>query len=101
MAAYSKGQRPYNGPYSPDFDESQVQNLSRDAYYPSCKPNVYTAESPPYGKKLDNTLDLSATIDKQVKYGFAFDDNKGANWSKDKSDSGLGGFAGPVSRNRK
>ena len=100
MAAYKKGQNPYNGPYSPDFDESKVQGLSRDAYYPSRKPNVYTADSPPYGRKLDNTLDLSATIDKQVKYGHCFDDNKGADWSRDKSDAGLGGFAGVASRSK-
>ena len=90
----------YRGPYSPDFKESKVTGLSRDAYYPSRTPNRYTAESGPKGSRLDNTIDLSGTIDKQVKYGHCFDDNKGADWSKDKSDAGLGGFSGVASRSR-
>ena len=90
----------YRGPYSPDFKESKVTGLSRDAYYPSRKPNVYTAESGPKGSMLDNTIDLSGTIDKQVKYGHSFDDNKSANWSEDKSNAGLAGFSGVASRSQ-
>jgi|SRR6516162_9038087 hypothetical protein len=41
MAAYSKGQKPYNGPYSSDFSESKVQELSRDGYMPGDKPGTF------------------------------------------------------------
>ena len=43
-------------------------------------------------------IDLSGQIDVQYAYGYGFDDNKGASWSKEKSRSECGGFSGPVSR---
>jgi hypothetical protein len=43
-------------------------------------------------------VNLSSQIDVQYAYGYAFDDDKSANWSKEKSRSECGGFAGPVSR---
>jgi hypothetical protein len=98
MSAYKKGQQ-FAGPYSPDFDESQVQNLSRDAYYPSRTPNKYTAESGPHGKMLDNSIDLSGAIDKQVAgYLHGFDNAKDADFSKLKSSQAEGGFAGIAGR---
>jgi hypothetical protein len=91
----------YKGPYSSDDGfEDFTKGMSRDASYPSRVPNKYTDGPPckgidangvPYG-----AIDLSSTIDPQVKYGFGFDDNKSANWSADKSAEALGGFAGDV-----
>jgi hypothetical protein len=99
MAAYKKGQNPYNGPYSPDFDESKVQGLSRDAYYPSRKPGVFTDSAGPTGRMLDNAIDLSGAIDKQPSgYFHAFDNDKSADFSKLKSDQAQGGFAGVAGR---
>jgi hypothetical protein len=97
MSAYSKNQRPYNGPYSSDFDESKVQNLSRDAYYPSKKPGVTTSKAGPTGNMLDNTIDLAATIDPQTPFATTFDQG-GGDYQREKSQSGRGGFTGPVSR---
>ena len=53
--------------------------------------NISLMNGVPYG-----AIDLSSTIDPQTKYGYGFDDNKGANWSADKSDEGRGGFAGDL-----
>jgi hypothetical protein len=89
----------YKGPYSPDFDESKVTGLSRDAYYPSKKPGVFTSKAGPTGNMLDNTIDLSGTIDKQPPFATTFDQG-GGNWQRDKSDAGLGGFTGPVSKSK-
>jgi hypothetical protein len=44
MAAYKKGQR-YEGTYSRDFGESQVTDLSRDAYNPGPTPNKYVSNA--------------------------------------------------------
>jgi len=40
MAAFKKGQA-YNGPYSSDFSESKVQELSRDGYMPGDRPGTF------------------------------------------------------------
>lgn len=97
LAAYRKGQNPYNGPYSPDFDESKVQGLSRDAYYPGRQPNKYDL-GPPSGNRHDfNAIDCSGTIDPQVPDAQGFDDGKGkGGWLRSKSDDGRGGFSGDV-----
>lgn len=44
MAAFRKGQE-YEGPYSKNFGESQVQDLGRDAYNPGPTPNKYVANT--------------------------------------------------------
>src|SRR5262245_70081 len=90
----------YKDPYSSDDGfEDFTKGMSRDASYPTRKPNVYGLGPPckslngdvPYG-----AIDLSGTIDPQTKYGYGFDDNKSANWSADKSDDGRGGFSGDL-----
>jgi hypothetical protein len=98
MAAFKKGQE-YRPPYDQGLDaESKAGvGLDRDSYYPSRKPNVYTADSPPKGNAFDNCLDLSGTIDPQAPYGHGFDNvGKSGDWRSTNSDSGLGGFAGKM-----
>ena len=96
MAAYKKGQNPYNGPYSPDFDESQVQNLSRDAYYPGRTPNKYDL-GPPSGNSHDAyAIDCSKTIDTIPADAQGFDDGKGkGGWLRTKSRD-QDGFSGDL-----
>jgi hypothetical protein len=90
----------WKGPYSSDDEfEDFTKGMSRDSSYPTRKPNVYGDGPPCYSIKGDTpygAIDLSGTIDQQVKYGYGFDDNKSANWSADKSADGLGGFSGDV-----
>jgi hypothetical protein len=93
----------YKGPYSSDDTfEDFTKGMSRDASYPTRKPNVY-GEGPPC-KGIDangvpfGAIDCSGVIDPQVKYGYGFDDNKGpgGSWSRTKSDDGLGGYSGDL-----
>ena len=96
----------YKGPYSSDDTfENFTRGMSRDASYPGRKPNVYV-EGPPC-KGIDangvpfGAIDCSGVIDPQVKYGYTFDDQRnskgGSNdWSRTKSDDGLGGASGDL-----
>jgi hypothetical protein len=91
----------YRGPYSSDDEfEEFTKGMSRDASYPGRKPNVYV-EGPPC-KGIDangvpfGAIDCSATIDPQVGYNHAFEADKNANWSRSKSDDGIGGFSGDL-----
>jgi len=95
----------YKGPYSSDDGfEDFTKGMSRDASYPTRKPNVYGLGPP--CKSLDGdvpfgAIDLSSTIDPQVKYGYSFDDQRNSksgtnDWSNTKSDDGLSGFSGDV-----
>src|SRR5262249_60514082 len=86
----------YKGPYSPDFTESKVTGLDRDSYDPTNDVAALRAGRPTVANYDGCGINCSGTIDPQVKYGFAFDDNKSANWSQDKSDGGVGGFCGPA-----
>src|SRR5262249_37087325 len=80
----------------PDFTESKVTGLDRDSYDPAHTADA-ARQGNPVVKNVDGRgFDLSGVIDPQVKYGFAFDDNKNANWSQDKSNAGVGGFSGAV-----
>ena len=96
----------WKGPYSSDDGfEDFTKGLSRDASYPGRKPNVYDLGPPcksidangvPYG-----AIDCSQTIDPQQGYGHSFDDQhenrNGTNdWSRTKSDDGLGGYSGDL-----
>jgi hypothetical protein len=91
----------YKGPYSSDDGfENFTKGLSRDASYPGRKPNVYDLGPP--CKSIDangvpfGAINLSATIDPQVGYNHAFDADKNANWSRDKSADSIGGFSGDL-----
>jgi hypothetical protein len=91
----------YRGPYSSDDTfEDFTKGMSRDASYPGRKPNVYV-EGPPC-KGIDangvpfGAIDCSGTLDPQVGYNHAFDADKNANWSRSKSDDGIGGFTGDL-----
>jgi hypothetical protein len=99
MAIYSKGSRPYRGPYSPDFTESKVTGLDRDSYDPA-----HTADAVRQGNPVVKNVDgrgfnLSGVIDAQADYGAGFDDARGkaGAWQRTKSDASLGGFSGPIS----
>ena len=100
MSAFKKGQE-YRPPYDKgnDAEAKAAVGLDRDSYYPSRTPNVYTSKAGPSGRMLDNTIDLSAAIDKQPSgYFHAFDNDKSADFSKLKSSQAEGGFAGVAGR---
>jgi len=91
----------YKGPYSSDDGfEDFTKNMSRDASYPGKKPNVYDLGPPCKGIDADGVpygaIDCSKVIDPQVGYNHAFDADKSANWSRSKSDDGIGGFSGDL-----
>jgi hypothetical protein len=100
MAIYSKGQKGYAGAYSPDDPDFKPAGDNLASYPVRGKPTQPGGGyGPPDGNRHDfNAIDLSGTIDPQVKYGFGFDDNKNSNWSADRGDSALGGFSGVASR---
>jgi hypothetical protein len=102
MAIYSKGQKGYSGAYSPDDPDFKPAGDNLASYPQRGKPTTPGGGyGPPDGNRHDfNAIDISKTIDPQVPFGayYGFDDQHDGNWSKDKSDSGLGGFSGPVSR---
>ena len=83
MAIYSKGSRPYRGPYSPDFTESKVTGLDRDSYDPPLTAAEVRAGKIAVKNWDGQGIDCSSTIDPQTSYGFGFDDAKGraGNWS--------------------
>ena len=51
----------YKGKYSPDFTESKVTGLDRDAYNPGPRPNKYVSNS-----RGLNSTDLSGYLDKRI-----------------------------------
>jgi hypothetical protein len=86
----------YRGPYSPDDPDFKKPGKNL-ASYPNRNPRIVGgAYGPPDGGPFNGAIDCSGTIDRQVKYGFGFDDNKNADWSSSKSDDGSGGFTGDV-----
>jgi hypothetical protein len=104
MAIYSKGSRPYRGPYSPDFKGDDVGNYQSgtgelNSYDPTNSVADLRAGRPTVKNFDGRGIDISGQIDPQTPYGFAFDDNKDTNWSRDKSDAGIGGNSGPISVN--
>jgi len=98
MAIYSKGQKGYAGPYSAD-DPDFVPAGRNLASYPNRDPSVVAGGyGPPDGGPLNGALDCSSFVDPQVADTHGFDNARGAAgaWRKTSSDSGLGGFSGPM-----
>ena len=101
MAIYNKGSRPYRGPYSPDYTGDPVGNYQsgatdRDSYDPTNDVAALRAGKPTVRNFDGQGIDCSQTIDRQASYNHAFDADKNANWSRDKSDDSLGGFSGDL-----
>jgi len=82
-----------DGPYSSDPDFSTAAD--RDSYYPSTKPNVYVASDGIKGR--GPILDVADFVDPQKPYATSFDQG-GGNYQREKNNSGLGGFSGPLPR---
>src|SRR6516164_3274015 len=101
MAIYNKGSRPYRGPYSPDYTGDPVGNYQsgtndRDSYDPTNDVKALRAGRPTVPNYDGRGIDCSRTIDPQVGYNHAFDADKNANWSRDKSADSIGGFSGDL-----
>ena len=106
MAIYNKGSRPYRGPYSPDYTGDPVGNYQSgtndpNAYDPTNDVAALRAGRPTAPNYDGRGIDCSQTIDPQQGYGHSFDDQhekrNGTNdWSRTKSDDGLGGYSGDL-----
>jgi hypothetical protein len=96
VAIYKKGQK-FAGPYSaevdPDFQPAGDNLKSLPSTGGGSRSmDVRSGDGFKLGQNLASNLDV------QYGYGFAFDDDKNANWSKEKSRAECGGFAGPAGR---
>src|SRR5262249_26245935 len=101
MAIYSKGSRPYRGPYSPDYvpetPYSKVTGLDRDSYDP-CNTAAEARQGSVVQRNVDGRgYDLSGVLDSQRAFGTTYDQG-GGDWQREKSNASDGGFSGPVKK---